>query len=89
MHNNSINKQTYANELLADRYSKMIELNLKGNIDFLNLLTIKLAEGNLSESVFQEKVNNYLKNHPEFIKYPSPHHRKKAPSNFIYNLKEF
>ncbi|MRT94300.1 PAS domain-containing protein [Ancylomarina sp. 16SWW S1-10-2] len=67
LHNNSINKQTYANELLADRYSKNIESNLKGNIDFLNLLAIELSENNLSESVFQEKVNNYLKNHPEFI----------------------
>ena len=67
MHRNSVNKQLQTNELLAHRYSKMIELKLEGNIDFLNLLAIELTEGNLSESAFQNKIKNYLKNHPEFI----------------------
>ena len=64
---NYIIHQEQSNDLLVNRYSKIIESNLEGNIDFLNLLAIELKENNLSESVFQDKVNGYLKNHPEFI----------------------
>ncbi|WP_298371251.1 response regulator [uncultured Lutibacter sp.] len=67
LRHNSINNQKQANELLAERYSKIIELNLKGNIEFLKLLEIELMEGNLPESTFQEIVGDYLKNHPELI----------------------
>jgi len=67
MQYNSVSNQKRENDLLAERYSKKIELNLKGNIDFLNLLKIELREGNLPESIFQDIVKSYLKNHPELI----------------------
>ncbi len=64
---NSISSQTKSNELLANRYSKSIELKLKNNIYFLNLLAIEVVEESLPEQAFQDKVKKYLASHPEFI----------------------
>lgn len=67
IHRNSIINQEQTNDALAIRYSKVIEVNLEGNINFLNLLASEMIKGNLPESSFQNKVNQYLNNHPEFI----------------------
>ena len=67
MYKNSFNDQKRANDLLAHRYSKKIEWKLKVNTEFLNLLKVKLIEGNLVESNFQKIVNKYLVDHPELI----------------------
>lgn len=51
----------------AERVARNIELRLKGNLDFINLLAMERADGNITENTFQEHIEHYLKDHPEFI----------------------
>ena len=67
MRHNSISNQTQSNAFLVDKYSDLIERNLKVNVDFLNLLSNTLVNDNLPDSAFQGKVNDYLRSHQELI----------------------
>ena len=65
---NNVKKQqlgTISN--LSKDLSAKIELKLKGNLDYLNLLAKERANGYLSEDTFQTKIKDYLVYHPEFI----------------------
>jgi signal transduction histidine kinase/ActR/RegA family two-component response regulator len=65
---NNVKKQqlgTISN--LSKELSSKIELKLKGNLDYLNLLAKERANGYLSEDTFQTKIKDYLVYHPEFI----------------------
>lgn len=65
---NNVKKQqlgTISN--LSKELSTKIELKLKGNLDYLNLLAKERANGGLSEDTFQAKLKDYLIYHPEFI----------------------
>lgn len=65
---NNVKKQqlgTISN--LSKDLSAKIELKLKGNLDYLNLLAKERANGGLFEDTFQAKLKDYLIYHPEFI----------------------
>ncbi len=53
--------------LLTERVSKGIEIKLKGNLDYLNLLAKERSVGDLSENDFNSRTSSFLKDHPEFI----------------------
>lgn len=58
---NNVKKQqlgTISN--LSKDLSAKIELKLKGNLDYLNLLAKERANGGLSEDTFQAKLKDYL-----------------------------
>lgn len=64
---NSKTEQSKDIQILAERIAKNIELKLKGNLDYLKLLALERADGNITEQSFQHHVAHYLKDHPEFI----------------------
>jgi len=64
---NALNEQANDLDLLAERYSKNIELKLNAHQDYLKLIASQRAKGNLSVSSFQARVSEYLKDHTEFI----------------------
>ena len=66
-YNNVKKQQLGAISNLSKDLSAKIELKLKGNLDYLNLLAKERANGYLTEATFQTKVKDYLIYHPEFI----------------------
>lgn len=61
------NKQLNTISDLSKNLSSKIQLKLKGNLDYINLLARERANGNLSQNNFQTKLKDYLIYHPEFI----------------------
>lgn len=66
-YNNVKKQQLGAISNLSKDLSAKIELKLKGNLDYINLLANERANGYLSEDTFQTKLKDYLINHPEYI----------------------
>lgn len=65
---NNVKKQQFGTiSNLSKDLSAKIELKLKGNLDYLNLLAKERGNGYLSEDTFQTKLKDYLIYHPEFI----------------------
>ena len=64
---NSKEEQSNDISLLTERISKGIEIKLKGNLDYLNLLAKERSAGDLSENDFIARTSSFLKDHPEFI----------------------
>ncbi|NPD44615.1 PAS domain S-box protein [Lentimicrobium sp. S6] len=62
---------------IAEMIAQSVDIMLKGNLDYINLLAERSASHELSKDEFHQSIVEYIKVHPEFIIIV------KADSNFV------